>query len=52
MNIYIGNFLIRFFASVLNNSVNLYSLISKVITLPKVSKVFSLFLNAKSNGDE
>ena len=30
----------------------MYSLISKVITLPKASKVFSLFLNAKSNGDE
>ena len=29
-----------------------YSLVSKVITLPKVSKVFSLFLNAKCNGDE
>ena len=31
---------------------SLYSLISKLLTLPKVSKVFSLFLNAKSNGDE
>ena len=30
----------------------MYSLISKVIILPKVSKVFSLFLNAKSKGDE
>ena len=29
----------------------LHSLISKVVTLPKISKVFFFFLNAKSNGD-